>query len=148
MIIGNVSFDYYFLTFASKDVYMFPNKVMSALYITIRSVNNLFPGTIVNERFSKGLSGRLNWDGSLRAAVKAAINSEKSGPGMLYSPTIEITTPAGKDINVGGSINYSPWNMVDADLAMNGATNSPIKVKGKTVLDIPVIVNFDEMTIL
>ena len=90
-----------------------------------------FSGTIVNERFSKGLTGRLNWDGSLRASVKAAINSEKSGPGMLYTPTIEITTPAGKDIKVGGSIKYAPWKMFNVDLVMKGATSSPIKIQGK-----------------
>ena len=87
-------------------------------------------GTIVNERFSKALSGRLNWDGSLRASVKAAINSEKSGPGMVYTPTVEITTPAGKDIKVSGSVKYAPWKMFDADLVMKGATPSPIKLQG------------------
>ena len=69
---------------------------------------------------------------------------------MMYTPSIEITTPAGRDINIGGSIKYAPWKMLDVDLAMKGATNSPIKVQGKTFkfFKFPVIVFLDELTIL
>lgn len=87
---------------------------------------------MINERFSKGLTGRLNWDGSLRAAIKAVINSEKSGPGMLYTPVIEITTPFGKDINVGGTVKYAPWKLFDVDLALRGVTKPPVSLKGTT----------------
>ena len=90
-----------------------------------------FTGTMVNERFSKGLTGKLNWDGTTKAAVKALVQSQKSGPGMLYTPTIEITTPNGKDINIGGTVKYAAWKLIDISLAMRGATNTPISLKGR-----------------
>ena len=88
-------------------------------------------GTLVNERNTKGLTGKLNWDGSIRYAVKALIEAERSGPGKLYTPTLVISRPDGKDINVGGTIKYAAWKVLDVNLALKGVIKTPITLKGE-----------------
>ena len=66
----------------------------------------------------------------MRYAVKALLEKRKSGPGMLYTPTLEISSPAGKDINVGGAIKYAAWKVLDINLAMKGLMKTPITLKG------------------
>ena len=66
----------------------------------------------------------------MRYAVKALLEAQKSGPGMMYTPTLEISSPGGKDINVGGAIKYAAWKVLDINLAMKGLMKTPITLKG------------------
>ena len=93
---------------------------------------------MVNERNTKGLTGKLNWDGSIRYAVRALIEAEKTGPGKLYTPILVISRPDEKDINVGGTIKYAAWKVLDVNLAMKGVMKTPITLKGEpfNILDV------------
>lgn len=90
-------------------------------------------GTFQNENFYKGISGKMNWDGTVRFDVKASLQLEKSGPGMTYTPTVKISIPGMKAVGFGGYIKYAPWKYFDTDMSLDGLTAVPISFKSKLI---------------
>ena len=88
-------------------------------------------GTFIYDNTNKGISGKMNWDGSVRFDVKANLQSERSGPGMIYTPTVHISTPGINPIGLRGTIKYAPWKVFETDLSLSGIYQAPVTVKCK-----------------
>jgi hypothetical protein len=71
----------------------------------------------------------MNWDGSVRFDVKANLQSEKSGPGMIYIPTVHILAPGYNPIDLRGTIKYAPWKIFETDVSLSGIYSAPVIVK-------------------
>ncbi|XP_052777718.1 uncharacterized protein LOC128215025 [Mya arenaria] len=90
-----------------------------------------FRGTLVNSKSEMGVSGRMNWDNTLRFNVNANLKLETSGPGRIIKPTISIDIPNFKSINMKGSMEYRPWTLLDTQMTIAGLSESPIVMKSE-----------------
>ena len=87
-------------------------------------------GSMTNTRNLKEIHGKVNWDGVIRYEVKASLASEKSGPGMVYTPLLTIRSPSRSPVDFVGTIKYAPWKVFDSELTLKGMTATPIRIEG------------------
>ena len=87
-------------------------------------------GSMTNTRNLKEIHGQVNWDGVMRYEVKTSLASEKSGPGMVYTPSLTIRSPSRSPIDFVGTIKYTPWKIFDTELTLTGMTVTPISIEG------------------
>ena len=82
------------------------------------------------KRNSAGVSGKLNVDNSLRYEVKMGADAEKSGPGMLYTPSLVVQGSGKTLLDLGGTIKYAPWKLFDVQMTLSGIVKPPVRAKG------------------
>lgn len=93
----------------------------------------LLTGNYHIDKRSASISGKMNVDNSMRSEVKMGIVSEKSGPGMVYTPTLVVQVPGKTLVDLGGSIKYAPWKLIDVDMSLSGIVKPPVKIQGNYV---------------
>ena len=91
-------------------------------------------GAITNDASAKSLNGKLVWDNNMRYVVNSRIQIDRNGNQVTYTPSLEIRTPNRDTVSVNGVVKYSPWTLLDLDLAFSGITIRPSNVKGNSVL--------------
>ncbi|KAH3831771.1 hypothetical protein DPMN_105041 [Dreissena polymorpha] len=79
----------------------------------------------------KGIVGKLDVDNGARVyTMDAKIHVEQKGKSATYRPTVNLTIPDWKNLQIVGSVTYKDMESVDSDLQITGATESPINVTG------------------
>ncbi|KAL3871442.1 hypothetical protein ACJMK2_039441 [Sinanodonta woodiana] len=88
-----------------------------------------FKGAITNDASTKSLNGKLVWDNNMRYLVNSRVQIDRNGNQVTYTPSLEIRTPNRDTVSVNGVVKYSPWTLLDLDLAFSGITIRPSNVK-------------------
>lgn len=70
----------------------------------------------------------------MRFDVTANLQSESSGQGMIYTPTIKIVVPGLDPVGLAGFVKYAPWKVFETDMSLTGLRSSPITAKCKNLL--------------
>lgn len=79
----------------------------------------------------KALNGKMNWDNAVKFDIKADLQGQRSGPGMIYTPTVTINVPKGLTVDMSGNLKYTPWKLFETELVVKGLTSKPLTVKCK-----------------
>ncbi|XP_061171948.1 uncharacterized protein LOC133181472, partial [Saccostrea echinata] len=88
----------------------------------------VFTGKVQDEQKLKHISGKFVYEKREYSVVAEVVKSRK-GNSYEYKPSIEISAPKMKPIQLKGGIKYEGMKLLDANLILSGVSKEPIKAE-------------------